>query len=387
MILFFISCFKNINTGAGGHYYSLLQMKKTLQKDSKIVVFGDFMPQVYETEEVIFIKTSKCDVLQADISSLKRIPGVEVVHIYDIDVALIGSKVAAKRKVPLVCTKPGGPPIKRWSMSFQNQVVFHPFDHQYFKSRGALAPRNLCLIPNRVSWPSAVPNGRVSPFPELDEHVVKLLRVARIGETYKHSIMQAIHLVEKINQEYGPAALALVGKIEDKHTHDEIQELVKDKPYIYIHTEKTYTLSASELIPYADVVVGTGRGLIEGLSYGKLLFFPVCDDSLPCFMDEQSYKEAFYHNFSQRVPKSSVVDPQVKFSQFLDLLKSGSVKQASALSEALFHQDHLVEVGAEKLLDFYGQIQSCERPRDYYTKYFHSRVLNAMKAVKKRMAT
>lgn len=385
MILFFISCFKGINTGAGGHYYSLLQMKKTLKKNSKIVVFGDFMPQVYEAEDVILIETSKRDVLRADTSVLEKIPGVEIIHVYDIDVGLVGSKMATRLKVPLVCTKPGGPPIKRWSMSFQNQIVFHPFDQQYFKNRGMLAPQHLCLIPNRVSWPSATPKDRPSPFPRLNEDVVKLLRVARIGETYKHSIMQAIHLVDRINQEHGPAVLALVGKIEDKHVYDEIQGLVKDKPYIHIHTDKSYTLNAAELIPYADVVVGTGRGLIEGLSHGKLLFFPVSDDPLPCFMDEQSYKEAFYHNFSQRVPKSDVVDPQAKFSQFLALLRSGSLKQASALSEALFRQDHLVEVGAERLLEFYGEIQRYEQPRDYYIKYLHNRALNAMKVVKKRI--
>lgn len=385
MILFFISCFKNINTGAGGHYYSLLQMKRTLKKDSKLVVFGDFMPQVYEAEDVIFIKTSKRNLLRADIGALEQLQSVEIVHVYDIDVALIGSKVAVKFNVPLVCTKPGGPPIKKWSIAFQNQIVFHPFDHHYFKSRGPFAPQHLCMIPNRVSWPKSRPGDRPSPFPILGEEVVKLLRVARIGETYKHSILQSIQLADKINEEYGPCALALVGKIEDRHVFDEIQALVADKPYIDIHTDKEYTLNASELIPYADVVIGTGRGLIEGLSYGKLLFFPVKDESLPCFMNAESYQEAFYHNFSQRVPKSRVVDPRERFSEFLAILRGGSLEQAQALSEALFRQDHLVEVGADKLADFYGRLDTCERVQDYYIKRFHSGALTAMKALKKRV--
>lgn len=383
MVLFFISCFQNVNSGAGGHYYSLLQMHRALTKPSKIVVFGDFIPQVYEAEDIIFIKTTRANALDADVSALMQIPQVEVIHLYDIDVALIGSKIASKLKVPLVATKPGGPPIKRWSLSFQNQVVFHPFDYDFFTRRGPLAPKNICQIPNRVSWPKAPAQDRPSPFSGAAPGALKLLRIARIGSTYQHSIKQAINLADKINAECGPAVLALVGKVQEQKVLDEINELIATRPYVTLHGEKTFTLNASELIPYADVVIGTGRGLIEGLSYGKPIFFPVANEPLPCFMDEHSYAEAFYHNFSQRVPKSDIVDPEARFRDFANILKQGSFELTCELSKKLFRQDHLVEVGAEKLLDFYRQIKTPERSRDFYLKYAHRRALRAMKALLK----
>lgn len=383
MILFFISCFENINTGAGGHYYSLLQMHKALQRPSKIVVFGDFVPQVYESEDVEFIKATKRDLMSADTRRLWSLGKVECVHFYDIDVALIASKVAAAMKVPLVCTKPGGPPIKPWSLSFKNQIVFHPFDYQYFKNRGPLAPAKLCQIANRVSWPKVAQNERISPFADADEGCVKILRIARIGNAYRQSMLQSIQLADKLHREYGPVHLALVGKIEDPQVYDNIEQLVRERDYVSLHTAKEFTLNAAELIPFADVVVGTGRGLIEGLSFGKPLFFPVMSESLPCFLTEASYDQAFYHNFSERVPRSEVVDPQARFDDFMALLRTQSLALASELSLKLFERDHLISVGAERLQKFYSELDRCERAQDFYLKYAHSRVLNAMKKIKR----
>lgn len=383
MILFFISCFENINTGAGGHYYSLLQMHKALSKESKIVVFGDFVPQVYEAEDIVFIKVSKDQLLSADTRALESLVDVECVHFYDIDVALIASKVAAKLRVPLVCTKPGGPPIKPWSLSFKNQIVFHPFDYQYFKNRGPLAPAKLCQIANRVSWPKVTQAERASPFPGAADECVKILRIARIGHAYRQSILQAIRLADKIHADCGLVHLALVGKIEDQQVYESVQKLVHERGYVSLHTDKEHTLNAAELIPYADVIVGTGRGLIEGLSFGKPLFFPVLNEALPCFMTESSYEEAFYHNFSERVPKSTVVDPEARLEEFLQLLRAGKLASASELSLRLFERDHLISVGAERLQKFYSELDQCERPQDFYLKYAHSRMLNAMKGLKR----
>lgn len=385
MILFFIGCFSEVNTGAGGHYYSLLQMKNALTEESQIVVFGDFIPQTYETETVIFIKTSMRNVLNADVSVLTRIAGVKCIHAYDIAVSLIGSKVAARLKVPFINTKPGGPPIKRWSLSFQNQIVFHPFDLNYFQSRGLLAPKHVCMIPNRVARPSVADNNRPNPFVDSPKDAIKLLRIARIGHTYKQSILQSILLAERINQEHGRCDLAIVGKIEDQDAFDDIQKRVADKPFVRLFTDKTYTLNAAELVPYADVVVGTGRGLIEALSYGKMIFFPVNQGDLPCFLTEKTYQEAFYHNFSQRVPLSEEVAPEARLLEFYQVLQSDQQQRVQTLAETLFNQDHLIDQGAKRLIHFYNQIENYETPKDYYLKFVHSKVLNTMKTLKKQL--
>ncbi|BBI65045.1 hypothetical protein HSBAA_63510 [Vreelandella sulfidaeris] len=68
--------------------------------------------------------------------------------------------------------------------------------------------------------------------------------------------------------------LAIVGYVEDEAVLLEIEEIVKDCKNIKLFVTPEYCIEASELIRYSDVVIGTGRSYMEGMSYGKFVFFP-----------------------------------------------------------------------------------------------------------------
>src|SRR5690606_10689641 len=140
--------------------------------------------------------------------------------------------------------------------------------------------------------------------------------------------------------------------------------------------------NASELLEQADVVVGTGRGYMEGMSYGKVMFFPVAGESLPCFTTRENYDTAFYHNFSTRIPKCRLTDSNTLFEEFIALIKANGFNDYARFSKQRFHDDHFIDVGAQKLESFYASgLSSASRP-GYLARRLHQNALLLMKGIR-----
>lgn len=370
MILFFISCFKQVNTGAGGHYYSLMQMATALDLENRIVVVGDFFPPAYMGSDVEYIDggyDSLPDRLPESIFQNK----ISLVHAYDTRSAVTASQVASACGVPLVVTKPGGPPQKGCTVYFKNQIVFHGHDYDLFDRKKIDRPRNLACIPNRVLLERHDDAAdRKNPFSQCNGDCLKILRIARIGEIYLDSILQSIHLVERVREAGIDAVLAIIGTVQDDKAFERIEQLVTGEgkeTYVKLLSSPEYTVNAAELIPFADVVVGTGRSFMEGMANGKLMFFPVKEEALPCFLTEGTYQEAFYHNFSPRVTKTMEIDPEKRLQEFIALIESGELKQYERFVLDTFLRNHDVNEGVNRLKEYYASVsQDVETRLDYF---------------------
>lgn len=361
MVVFFIGCFSGINTGNGGHYYSLLNLAKEIPILYKIVVVGDFFPDVYKNKEnVDFIKISVNEVKK--FNPKKNLMSFEpsIIHAYDNNSAIFANKIAAEFKIPLVVTKPGGSALKVYSPVYKNMIVFHGEDFELLSKRLLTKPKKLALIANRVSVPSELAkNKRLNPFEGSSDDCIKILRISRIGKAYRDSIKQSIALLNRIQIKYGSdnVFLAIVGHVEDEAVLFEIEELVKDYKNIKLFVTPEYCIEAAELIQYSDVVIGTGRSFMEGMSYGKFVFFPLKGSDIPCFTTEKNYNISFYKNFSPRLSIHDGIDSEKALNVFFNYLddKENSSFYKEWVIE-LFNKNHEVKIGASKLIDFYNDL-------------------------------
>ncbi|MFB9868646.1 hypothetical protein [Vreelandella sulfidaeris] len=361
MIVFIIGCFSGINTGSGGHYYSLLNIAKEMPLPFKILVIGDFFPEAYKNQkEIIFIKLSINELDQFKPKQISGITQPDTIHAYDNNSAIFANKMAAEFNIPLVVTKPGGSGFKAYSPVYKNMVVFHGEDYDLLRKRVIAKPQKIALIANRVTAPSpSQHNKRTNPFEECSESCIKLIRIARIGKAYKESIKQSITLLKRIKDKYGDKSvfLAIVGNVEDQDVFHEIKSLVDDIKSVELYVTPEYYIEAAELISYSDVVIGTGRSFMEGMSYGKFVFFPLKGSEIPCFTTPKSYDKAFYKNFSPRLSVFDGINAETAlqdFFNYLDHKENPSLYSDWVVS--LFNENHEVQKGVCKLIDFYSNL-------------------------------
>lgn len=374
MIIFFIGCFDGINTGRGGHYYSLKSMAEALDLPYRIFVIGDFFPPAYEgAKDVVFFKLGRLEAYKFNPRTCYDLDLVTFVHAYDNSSAIFASKCASYSMAPLIVTKPGGPPLRNYSVIFENMVVFHGQDNDLLEERKFIKPKRLGLIPNRVSKNNIKYIERSKPFPENSENSIKILRIARIGPAYKDSIRQSIKLFERLENVTGEGGvyLSIVGYIEDRVVYEQLKSESRFSPNINFFNSTEYCVNSSELIQYADVVVGTGRSFMEAMSYCKYVFFPVSDSCLPCFATPESYEKAFYKNFSPRVSSVDGVQSEASFDEFLSLLDdSKKRKEYFCWLNNSFEKNHDVVYGAEKLRKFYNSVKENKSSYLSYLKYY-----------------
>lgn len=351
MIHFFIGCFEGVNTGKGGHYYSLLALKDSIDCDGVIIVLGDFFPEAYsDRSDVIFIKASRLELpfLRDYLSDEKLLP--QLIHAFDINSAAYAARVSVKHDVPLVVTKPGGPKQASYYLPYRNQIVFHKEDFFDFKSR-AFKPEKLSIIPHRVFKPK-VNNSRLNPFSEFkDCDAVKVICITRIGRYYEMKIKQAINLYKKMEEAGFKSVLAVVGTVEDESVLDELIK-ISSSHKVSFKTTYDFTHQASELLHFSDVVVGGGRSFMEAFSLGKPTFFPVQGTDIPCFAQPKNIKYAAEKNFSERLQSSSYVNVDFAFKEFMCVLMNDK-SWYSEWSESYFDENFSAKNGSIKHVAFY----------------------------------
>lgn len=365
-VLFFIGCFRGNNSGSGGHYYSLLTMAKALGTPYTIVVIGDFFPPALSGQpSVEFFDVGAAGVLSFHPRVLSHLGKPRIVHAYDFRSTIYASKTASFFGVPLVVTKPGGPPLKAWSMTCRNMVVFHDEDYAALSGRRFFKPQRFVKIGHRVKAGEDVSLRRKNPFSCCDDTDLKLLRIARIGSAYIQSVYQSIALLDRLQSDGHKAFLAIVGRIENSQIHEQLQRHVAGRHDVALYTSDEFTVQAAELVPYADAVIGTGRGLMEAMAEGKFSFFPLSDAELPCFLKEDTYQSAMYRNFSPRLSLADGFDPEQSYQAFLALYQSADQSRHTAWLKESFRQNHDVQTGARLLLEFYAGAKTPESRFSY----------------------
>ncbi len=363
MIVFFILCMSDTNTGTGGHYYSLLHTATEMErmgKECRIVVFGDMRPRALAGRDYAFYPKTPDGMAAFKRDFADRMPRVTVFHAFS---ELTGAFCQAPLRdygKPFVVTKPGKPPLPWRRDRFRNMVFFQEsefaVEHQFAGRWGVYNP---VLIPNRISPTLIRGQGRASPF--TDRPGLKILRIGRINATYNKVVHQSVNLMRRLQALGHAAELAVVGMAEDPAALAELQ--AEGWPDVTLHTTEDFTTDAVQLIEFADIVVGIGRSAMEAVVWRKPTFVGGTDPALPIFLDETTFPAALAHNFSQRIPATGPCAPEAAFARFLPLLESETTRADHRAFQDRVADRYLdASAGAKALIAWYA---TCKPDRWY----------------------
>lgn len=365
MILYLVGNFDNFNSGHGGHQYSALQTAKSIEKFCPVIIcsIGQSVPAAFKnSKNTIHIFSNRPSKSVANIllnilsEEIKR-KKLKIVHIFDYNVLFTALEVCKRTGSKLVFTKCGGPPMRLVAPIFPNMIVYHDSDFKIITKRIANKNLNIEKIPGRVRDLKYNCDRAENLFGKKTK--TTFFRIGRINRSYQPVIESSINLLSMLHLEGMDVCLHIIGFVEDQEVFRDVYEKAKALPFdIYFHTDQKTTNNAAELIGYCDCVIGTGRGLIESLSQGKISFFPVRDKKIPCLFSEETWKFGAYENFSTRTIIPKECEEFFKIDNIKNAVENPEINmKLCSFSRQIFDQEYNLDVASLKIVDFYRKIE------------------------------
>ncbi|MBB5396053.1 hypothetical protein [Mucilaginibacter sp. AK015] len=301
-ICYVITCMR-MNTGLGGHYHSLKATAQAISEDADvlIVIIGDNPCPTIEKSGIPYERVSSTFNIIAGIKGLVKILTKykpTVIHSFDAKADFFARSASSWLKIPKINTKCGGASPNKFYPYQKNLIIYSSEDLNYFSKNEKFKNSNIFLIPNRV-YKIKDDNERIEKLRPLVTSKATLLRISRIGSYYKKSLLQAINLIGWLVKQNVDIQLIILGKVEDDNILNELKEHAAGLPVKFV-TEPEFTSDASQLLNIADGIIGTGRGVMEAASKGKMLFTPLKDSDYPVLITENNFDDLVYYNFSER---------------------------------------------------------------------------------------
>lgn len=344
MLIYLVVCsFQWNNSGTGGHYFSLLSTAEASRavSDVSIVSIGDFFPDALKNagSDLLHLNVPRYSLSQplALLEQRVLMDRPSVLHAYDQSSLLFCRIIGLRNGIPVCSTKCGGSRKWYWPRKFPD-IVFSSADASYYQKRALASPsRDVHLVPGRVSKRSFTSDS-LDGEAELPAAVINsgkkiVMRIGRFHPAYEHSFRQAIDLAEQLSCEGIECCAVLIGHPSDPEV---VSRLGKpDSDGLYIFTEEKYTRRASRHIRHADIVVASGRGVMEAAAGSKIVCCSPANSSLPVLVEESNFLDLFSENFSSR----SKVSKSCDLSGFVQLLsKSDDLKRYTDSISSIFHK-------------------------------------------------
>lgn len=298
--------YSSSQNAGGGHFYSLLSISKSLENDIdyRILNLGyvfasplqklPFVDYINITKNNFFIK------IRAVLNYIKEYKP-DVIHAFDPSSLIIAKTILFFYRKLLVYTQCGGADSKRNIVPDADiQILFSKENYDYYIKYGSSNTPKY-LIPNRTRriYSDFKRGKELIEKYKLDNKFI-ILRISRFNTYYRSTHLQSINLLKKYLQIKSNAVLIFIGKIQEEDYHQYINNYSKQLPIIII-TDDKFTNNASGLIDIADVIVATGRGVMEASSLNKTIFCPVKNSDLPIVLNNETITKLFKFNFSERV--------------------------------------------------------------------------------------
>ncbi|WP_235040396.1 hypothetical protein [Vreelandella profundi] len=303
-VYLFVSNIKGLNTGRGGHYYTVLDHYSFFSKQFhvEVVCIGHEVPIAFEniSNKVRFIPYKNLLDISATVALMKTIFNKNncVVNAFDSNAFLFARLAGIEKKVPLFFTKCGGAVRSGYTPALHPDVVFHGEDLKFYKEIGGpLNHRYLEMIPNRVAT-SFCDKPKPQDLSLYPQGKLNILRIARLCDKYKESLYQTIALAQDLKSSGFDVFLAIVGSPENKELTLELEASIKGLGRLYKSDE--ITTRASRHIIESDIVVAAGRGVMEGALAGKLVMISSKGNDFPILLTRKIFFDALHCNFSDR---------------------------------------------------------------------------------------
>jgi len=363
-IFFFITAFGH---GKGGHFYSLKTISEALSNNMncRIISIGPAFSPVIKNIDKIPVKHFEyriynhlaviCQINKYVKAELRKNNGRTIFHSFDENSFAFARIISHHNKFHSVLTKCGGPNPTKYFPNCQNMILFSKENYDFFEDKYR-HKINLGLIPNRTQKIHSDTRRikRLKHFIKLPKGYLTLIRIGRFDRHYESSIKQSIELHKALRNVLPNIALIMIGVVQDETLLNEITNgISKD---VFIINDDEFTYNASELIDIADVVIGTGRGLMEASSLGKIILTPNSNSKLPILVDKNTFPSILQTNFSPR--NKVLVNDQLTIKRIIEITNNIELrKKYSKMITDLYQEYFSVEVGVLKYINFYKDLR------------------------------
>lgn len=361
-ILFFISVHGH---GRGGHFHSLnhISMKIGEEHDVKIISFGPGKSDIIESNphflRHINFKGLDFFKLRKIIKQEARIFNPDIFHCFDVGSYNIIRLIIPSNKNILVLNKCGGPNPKYYPY-VNNLILFSQENLDWFKNQQKFHDSNIHLIPNRVN--AIRPDKTFQPIKKKPDEFV-FMRICRIGNGYKKSIDDSIHLIEYLHaKNIHNVKLYVIGAVEDSDLLENYKNhtLVKKEIIVFL-TDYIYTSEASKMLYLADALIGTGRGLMEAASLSIPLLAINAKGNIPILLNNINFENAFKTNFSER-NEFPDLDNEANLNNIVELIQNENYyAELSKFSKTVFEKHFDLNKVAEAYPSVYKQSTTGKR--------------------------
>lgn len=360
-ILFFISVHGH---GRGGHFNSLHHIvnKLSVEHQVGIVSIGPGHSSIIANNSnfLAHVDFNGINLLQVKSKSDEIVKqfNPEIIHCFDVGCYNIVRLLYSTKKMKVALNKCGGPNPKNFPY-VKNLVLFSVENKRWFEKDKRYYDANIALIPNRVAKIQTTTLDVLKP-----EGYFSFVRIARIGKTYKKSILDSIELIDTLYESNKKLKLKLfiIGVVECPETLSEIlnNKYVNDGT-VRILTEDKYTIGASKMLYLADAVIGTGRGIMEAASLGLPSLTVNSLSNTPTLITKDTFDDAFKTNFSERnVFPGLTKDKNLK--EIETLVSDEEFYQKSSLyTRMMFEQYFDINQAENKYTEFYESVATSKK--------------------------
>lgn len=297
--------FATKNTKGGGHFYSLKTIFQAV--NSKVpceiiqIGYSEVLP-LKKLKDSHFIKVTNSTIfwkLPKLIKETRKISPT-VIHAFDHRSLFVGKILGYILRKPVVYTKCGGVNDGTFIPIANRYILFSEENFKHFE-RYKPSGTSQFLIPNRSE---KVENDLIR-IKKLREELKLgnekiILRISRFNEYYEKTFYQSIELLNEYLKTDNDCKLIFIGAIQSDSIFLKLKKETERLP-VYFVTDDYYTKDASQLIDISEIVVATGRGVMEAASLDKLIYCPIKDSKIPIKLTANNFEFFFRKNFSERV--------------------------------------------------------------------------------------
>ena len=361
-------------TGIGGHLYSVQSLVEALSRriECVMVSLGSVTSPALAAlacpqHRVAFGRGRTRRAELAAFMDIARREKPDVIHAFD-PIACAFARVAARRLgCGLLLTKCGGPnPAPRaypWSYypRVPRLVVFSRENEQYFKGRREFAGTRVWRIPNRIGAVQTDPAKVAQLRARLDPARPVLLRIGRFSPSYGRTAEMSIRLVRRLVADGIPVQAAFLGAVQNEAAVQAIVDRLGSHGAVI--SDPGLVAQASAVLDAGDLVVGTGRGLMEAAARGRILLLPARSGQLPALVDESNWEEFFDANFSER-SRVAAWDEERNYANIRRALTDPEYRgRLAAFGRKLYEDQFALERVLDLYLAIYEEAREPERGR------------------------
>jgi hypothetical protein len=347
--------------GKGGHFHDLKIISESLSKNVDIVVINIGLKKSPVINEIdlkvynIYFNGINIFSIIRKLLNIFNIENPSFIQSFDIQSLCFARLLGFFKRIPVILTKCGGPNPKGYYPYSDNIIVMSLENLKYFKESDQFNLSRIECFPNRCV-PFNDDEIVSSEILKIAANKTSFLRISRITDHYKSSLIQSINLVRDLNNDSLKVCLFIVGVIQSEELFTLLKEHSKNVNEVYFMTEDKFTSNASKLINACDIIIGTGRGVMEGASKSKMILTPHKDSRYPVLIEKKNFYNLFSTNFS---PRNNLIDfnernsyETIKTHVQYDKLKTENIK----FINEIYNKEFDISGVKDRYMNFYKNL-------------------------------